>query len=116
MLFRSFAREVTCDHGFGEVSLRKGDRALMLYACANRDPSKYPDAERFDITRRPSDQLGFGFGTHVCAGMHLAKLELTVLLETLLLTVSGFETEAATRRPHNTLRGLASILTRFVVA
>ena len=113
---RAFAREVAQDHEFGGIRLRQGDRALMLYACANRDPAKYPDAGRFDVARRPSDHLGFGFGTHVCAGMHLAKLEITVMLEALVPTVSRFMTGATTRCPHNTLRGLASMVTRFVAA
>lgn len=106
---RAFAREVVRDHAIGDVRLKSGDRALMLYACANRDPAKYPHPARFDIERRPSDHLGFGMGTHLCAGMHLAKLEITVLLQALLPAVAGFAAHSPVRRAHNTLRGLASL-------
>lgn len=113
---RAFARELACDHVIGDVRMKAGDRALMLYACANRDPAKYPDAARFDIERRPSDHLGFGMGTHLCAGMHLAKLEITVLLQALLPLVGGFEAHSPVRRPHNTLRGLASLQVTAIAA
>jgi cytochrome P450 len=106
---RAFAREVVRDHAIGDVTLKAGDRALMLYGCANRDPAKFADPARFDITRKPSDHLGFGMGTHVCAGMHLAKLEITVLLQTLLPRVRAFRAHSPVRLPHNTLRGLASL-------
>lgn len=113
---RAFAREVTRDHRIGDADLRAGDRALMLYACANRDPLKYAEPDRFDITRRAGDHLGFGMGTHLCAGMHLAKLEMTVLLEALLPRVAGFDIVEAVRRPHNTLRGLARLTTKVRAA
>lgn len=71
------------DFVMGDTTLEAGSRALMVYASANRDERKWPDPERFDVTRRPSEHLAFGHGTHMCAGMHLAKLELTVMLTSL---------------------------------
>ena len=103
---RAFSRLVTRDHAIDGVVLRKGERALMLYGCANRDPRRYREPDRFDITRRAGDHLGFGQGTHVCAGMHLAKLEISVLFEAMLPVVAGFRTGKGERRAHNTLRGL----------
>ena len=111
---RGFAREITRDHQIGTATLRAGERALMLFACANRDPDKYPDPDRFDIARRPSDHLGFGMGTHLCAGMHLAKLEITALFEALLPIVARFIVRDPVRHPHNTLRGLASLPTHMI--
>lgn len=108
---RAFARYVTQDFEVGGVTLAEGSRAVMLYACANRDPAKYADPETFNIERRAGDHLGFGMGTHLCAGMHLAKLEMTVLLEALLPRVSAFKTSDAVRKPHNTLRGLTKLVT-----
>ena len=111
---RAFARSVRRDIRIGDAELRTGQRALMLYACANRDPRKFADPTRFDITRRVGDHLGFGMGTHLCAGMHLAKLEISVLLEAMALRVGVIRTARAERQPHNTLRGLASLETSFV--
>ena len=111
---RAFSRLVTSDTQVGDATLEAGSRALMLYACANRDPRKFPDPARFDIGRKAGDHLGFGMGTHVCAGMHLARLEISVLLEAMLARVGRIEAEHPVRRPHNTLRGLTSLQCRFV--
>ena len=111
---RAFARSVRCDIQFGDAELRPGQRALMLYACANRDPRKFPDPTRFDITRRAGDHLAFGMGTHLCAGMHLAKLEISILLGAMASRIAVIRTGEAKREPHNTLRGLASLKTSFV--
>ncbi len=107
---RAFSRYVTRDHRIGDVVLGAGSRALVLYACANRDEQKYVNAERFDIGRKPRDHLAFGHGTHTCAGMHLAKLEMTVLLEALIKRVRRFHIREEKRELHNTLRGLARLV------
>ena len=106
---RAFARHVTADVDVGEVRIPAGSRALMLYACANRDPDKFPEPDRFDIERRAGDHLGFGLGTHVCAGMHLAKLEIAIILEAMARKVGRIEASDPVRRPHNTLRGLSAL-------
>lgn len=103
---RAFSRLAVQDHEEYGISIPSGTRVLMLYACANRDENKFPDAARFDIQRKAGDHLGFGMGTHLCAGMHLAKLEITSLLEALIERVERFEVIKAERLPHNTLRGL----------
>ena len=108
---RAFARLVTRDHAVGDVVIQSGERALMMYACANRDPAKYEEPDRFMVTRRAGDHLGFGMGTHLCAGMHLAKLEIATLLEALVPRVARFHVREPVRRPHNTLRGLTSLRT-----
>jgi cholest-4-en-3-one 26-monooxygenase len=70
----------------------KGDRIALLYGSANRDPRHFgPSADRFDITRSPNDHLAFGFGTHFCLGVHLAKLETTVMFEELLARTATLE-------------------------
>lgn len=103
---RAFSRLTLTDHEECGVAIPANSRVLMLYACANRDEARFEDAERFDITRKPGDHLGFGMGTHLCAGKHLAKLEISLILEALLKHVAKFEVIEAERRPHNTLRGL----------
>jgi len=109
---RAFSRYVTEDVQIGEAVLQAGSRALMIYACGNRDERAYPDPDRFDIARNPRDHLGFGYGVHTCAGMHLAKLEITVILNALIGRVSRFEIIDEHRVPHNTLRGLQRLIVK----
>ena len=80
MQFRRTALE---DVRIGEQEIRRGDKVVMYYGAANRDPEVFPDPDRFDITRN-STHLAFGTGTHFCAGSHMARLEMRVSLEELL--------------------------------
>ncbi|MEU1294769.1 cytochrome P450 [Streptomyces sp. NPDC005840] len=101
-----FSRVLTEDHEVGGVPLAAGSRVALLYASANRDERHYPDPTRFDITRRPSDHLAFGRGEHVCVGMHLARLEMTALLERLADRVARFEIVESRPLINNGLRGI----------
>jgi cytochrome P450 len=101
-----FTRVLTRDHALGGVPLPAGTRVALLYGSANRDERKYPDPTRFDITRRPSDQLAFGRGEHACVGMPLARMEMSALLERLADQVSRFEVVASRPLINNGLRGL----------
>lgn len=100
-----FSRSLTEDHEIAGVELSAGSRVALLYASANRDVRHYPDPTRFDITRRPSDHLAFGRGEHVCVGMHLARLEMSSLLERLADRVARFEILESRPMINNGLRG-----------
>lgn len=58
--------------------IRRGDRVLLIPAAANRDPEKFPDPDRFDVTRSPNPHLAFGKGVHACIGAMLARIEMRV--------------------------------------
>ena len=100
-----FTRVLTEDHEIDGVTLGKGSRVALLYGSANRDERKYPDPDRFDITRKPSDHLAFGRGEHICVGMHLARLEMSALLERLADRVARFEIVSEQPLINNGLRG-----------
>ena len=58
--------------------------------AANHDPAEWPDPDRFDITRaHPDRHLTFGFGKHHCVGVHLARMELDVMLSMVLDRLPG---------------------------
>jgi cytochrome P450 len=61
-----------------------GNHVLFGIAGANRDPSVFPEPERFDIDRVNKGTLTFGFGMHFCVGAHLARAELAAALEVFL--------------------------------
>ncbi len=106
---RGFTRVSTRDQDYDGVTLPEGARTMVLYASANRDERKWPDPERFDVTRRPSDHLGFGYGVHSCVGMHLARLEIQSLMEAIVRRVRRIEVRNTEQRINNILRGLAVV-------
>ncbi len=73
---RGFTRVAMRDMAIGDAVLPKGSRAILLYGAANHDERHYADPEKFDLDHNPRDQLGWGYGPHLCAGMHLAKMEM----------------------------------------
>jgi cytochrome P450 len=76
----------------GDVTIPAGGKILMVIASANQDASVFDDPERFDIGRDNKAHIAFGFGTHTCLGIHLARLEMVIYLE-----------ELTRRLPHMTL-------------
>lgn len=106
---QAFSRYVTENHDFEGVALPKGSRVIILYGSANRDERRWEEPERFDVRRKVGDHVGFSHGVHTCAGMHLARLEITALLTALARRVERFELREMRREVHNILRGLRKL-------
>ncbi|MCX4911789.1 cytochrome P450 [Streptomyces sp. NBC_00878] len=66
-----------------------GDRVLPLFSTANRDPERYAEPDRFDVTRDASGNFAFGGGVHKCLGQHLARVEMKVAYSRLLDRLPG---------------------------
>ncbi|MCI3133169.1 cytochrome P450 [Phenylobacterium aquaticum] len=113
---RGFTRLAAEAYPVGEVTIPQGERVLVLYASANRDERHYADPDRFDVTRNPRDHVGWGHGAHTCVGMHLARLEMEILLQALVRQVERIETGPAKRIRNNVLQGFKTLPTRFVRA
>ncbi|MEU6779591.1 cytochrome P450 [Nonomuraea angiospora] len=79
-----FRRTATRDLTLGGRRIRAGDKVVVYHASANRDPSVFPDPDRFDIARAPNDHVSFGFGPHVCLGAHLARAQFRSVFTELL--------------------------------
>ncbi len=109
---QQFTRTVTADHALSGVDLAAGSRVMLLYGSANRDERKYPDADRFDIARKPSDHLAFGRGEHACIGMQLARLEMSALFGSLVRRVTAFHLVDAEPVLSNVLNGMKSLHVR----
>jgi cytochrome P450 len=72
---KSLTRGVVEDFELRGKQIEAGERVLLSLSAANRDPRKFDDPERFDITRGSMEHVGFGHGTHHCLGAPLARLE-----------------------------------------
>jgi cytochrome P450 len=72
------------------------DRAVMcMLAGANHDPARFPDPDRFDVTRAGEDHLAFGGGAHFCLGAHLARMEAQVAIGRLVERFGRLELASA---------------------
>jgi cytochrome P450 len=69
----------------GDHEFAAGDKVVLLYGVANRDPRVFDEPERFDVVRNPNPHVGFGGpGPHFCLGAHLARREVAVAFRQLL--------------------------------
>jgi cytochrome P450 len=70
--------------------MHAGDKVLMAFPAANRDPAVFPDADRVVLDRAENRHVAFGVGIHRCAGSNLARMELRVALEEWLARIPEF--------------------------
>jgi cytochrome P450 len=86
----SIDRYATRELELGGATIAEGDLVTVSIAAANRDPSTFPDPDRFDITRDNAGRhVAFAGGPHVCIGMHLARLETSIAIGGLLDRLAG---------------------------
>jgi cytochrome P450 len=90
---KGLARTVMAEVELSGVTFSPGDRILLLFAAANRDPDAFPEPNRFVLGRAPNRHLGFGAGPHVCVGIHMARLEMKVIFEEFLERVPDFHVD-----------------------
>lgn len=111
MLGRVATREV----GFHGQTVKPGDAVMFLWASANRDERAFERSEEFDIDRGMPRILSFGQGTHMCLGMHIARMEGRVLLEELLAAFPEYEVveDRAVRPRSEFFRGFGSLPLRL---
>ena len=104
---QGFSRYVASDYDMDGITLPAESRAIVFYGAANRDGRKFAYPHRFDVTRSPNDNLAFGAGPQVCAGINLARLEMRAIFSSLAKTVRRFHIEHEERIVNNVLRGFA---------
>jgi 4-methoxybenzoate monooxygenase (O-demethylating) len=107
---QTFFRTTTREVEVAGVRIGAGEKVLLFLAAANRDPRRWADPERFDITRRATGHVAFGYGIHACVGAAFARLEGEVLLQALARRVESLAPAGVPRRRlNNTLSGFASL-------
>ena len=81
---RAMRRTATRDVEWYGRTIRRGDKLVLWFQSANRDPSVFEDPDRLRVDRTPNRHVGFGFGIHTCMGLHLARAEASTFLRQLV--------------------------------
>ncbi len=114
----SIPRLTTVDLEIGGVPIPAGSYVALSIPSANRDPRRFSDPDRFDVTRNDSRHFTFGYGVHHCVGAAVARTEIQEALSALL--DRGFELEPLVDRPEWTAflstRRVAALPSRFRVS
>ena len=82
-------RQIKSDYVFHGVQMKQGEEIMMPIMLADRDPAVFANPHEVDIDRK-SRHINFATGAHTCLGMHLAKLELRIVLEEFLGAIGDF--------------------------
>lgn len=110
----SFSRTVTRDTQLRGKRLERGQKILLAYPSANRDPDEFDDPDSFRIERNPN-HVAFGLGSHFCLGANLARMEMRVAIEQVLRRLPDMEYAAAgpVLVPSSLVRTCAEMKVRF---
>ncbi|MCB2086227.1 MAG: cytochrome P450 [Sphingomonadaceae bacterium] len=112
-----FMRTAAQDTEIGGQPIAEGDWLMINYVAANHDPAVFDDPRRFDAARSPNRHLAFGAGAHQCLGLHLARLEMRILFETLLDRIETVELAGDFARSKSTfVGGLKKLPIRFTTS
>ncbi len=108
------SRMVTEDREMQGHRLEKGMQIVLVLAAANRDPARYADPERLDVTRENVRPLSFGHGIHHCLGAQLARMETAIAIEALLTRLEDVRLAGEVTWSDNTiLRGPVQLPVAF---
>jgi cytochrome P450 len=75
-------------------TIREGDKVVMYFGAANRDPAAFDRPEVLDLSRPENPHIAFGTGPHGCLGQHIARIEIDAMLTEVLTRMTGFELAA----------------------
>ena len=107
----SFMRMATRETDLRGTCIREGDRLLLLYTSANRDPDVFgADAEEFRVLRDTTRHVAFGFGEHFCLGAQLARMEARIAITHLLERFRSWDLAGTVERlPSLFMRGIVRL-------
>jgi len=109
-----FRRTATEDVDLRGRQIRAGDKVVVFYPAANRDPEVFEDPDRFDIRRGRNDHVSFGYGPHVCLGAGFARLQLSHMFREVLIRMPEMElTGPVERIQSNFISGIKHMPVRF---
>ncbi len=110
------ARLAPADVVLGGKEIKKRQAVIAVMAAGNRDPERFADPDRLDLTRQDNRHLAFGWAAHFCFGAPLARMEGQIAFSTLLRRLPQLAMEPGAKlvwRENLGLRGLKSLRMRF---
>ncbi len=104
-------RTATREARIAEQAIGEGEKVVMYYGAANRDPSVFPDPDRFDVERsNAKDHIAFGIGPHVCLGQRVANMQLEAAYRQILARFPDIRwTGRQTIAPNNFVHAISSL-------
>jgi cytochrome P450 len=109
--FIAIGRTAMVDTELGGQQIKAGEKVLIYWTAANRDPAEFTDPDRFDLDRPNNRHVSFGIGAHTCAGLSLARMNLRIALEELIARLDQVALQPGAAPIH-----FHSVLTRFPLA
>ena len=112
------ARMAPCDLELGDRKIRKRQAVIAVMGAANRDPERFPDPDRLDLTRTDNRHVAFGWAAHFCFGAALARIEGQISFATILrrLPKLALQPGPLSWRQNLGLRGLIALPVTWVVS
>ncbi|MGY6500199.1 MAG: cytochrome P450 [Acidimicrobiales bacterium] len=99
----------------GDTAIAEGDKVVMYYGSANRDPAAFADPDVLDVTRWPNEHMAFGGGgPHFCLGARLGRVEVQAMLRQILTRLGGLHVvEEPTWLPSTFISGVSRLHVAF---
>ncbi|KCZ84453.1 cytochrome P450 [Hyphomonas adhaerens MHS-3] len=114
---KHFMRTATEDYTLRDKTIKKGDGLALFYWSGNRDEEIFDDPFEFRVDRDVKKQVAFGYGVHVCLGMHLARMEIKALLNELLPRLDSIELAGEPQSTRaNFVSGLKSLPVKYKIS
>jgi cytochrome P450 len=102
------------DAMLGDKQIREGDKVVMYFGAANRDPERFELPDALALARPDNPHIAFGAGAHGCLGQHIARIEIDAMLKEVLTRMTAFELAAAPEwLPSNFISGPKAMPIRF---
>lgn len=112
---QAFCRTAGVDTEVSGVPIEEGTKVLCVLGSANLDPDHWPEADRFDVSRKTAGHLALGVGVHMCVGQNIARAEGQAILRALAGKVAAIEPlEEPIWRANNAIHALDRFSVRLV--
>jgi cytochrome P450 len=114
---KHFMRTAMQDYSLSGTKIKEGDGLCMFYWSGNRDEAAFEEPFKFKVDRNVSKHVAFGYGVHVCLGMHLARMEIKALYNELLPRLKSIELAGTPKNTRaNFVSGLKTLPVKYQFA